>query len=359
MLREWFPSAEFPLICSAPMRGISGVKLAAEVSKAGGVGFLGAGYEIQNLEAELKAGQLELGEDRENIAVGFIQWACPLDTTLIPSLKPHPPSAIWLFAPLPPSISSTTNSTNLLHPHLLQWIEALPYPRPPILYQTSSIDDARAALLLPEPNNIDILVVQAPTDAGGHGLRDPSSASLMVLIPEMVDMIDSLDLNRPVPVLAAGGISDARGVAAAVALGAHGAVMGTRFIASSESLAREGYKKLVVDTTDGGRNTVQTRVYDILRGTNGWPEGYAGRGIVNESYREWVEGEKVGGETGYQYDIREKYKAAESAGDFQRLTAYAGTGVGLVNEVIPAGEIVRQAREGARKILGRFEQSSW
>jgi nitronate monooxygenase len=87
-----------------------------------------------------------------------------------------------------------------------------------------------------------------------------------------------------IPLIATGGIMDGRGVAAALALGASGVCMGTRFLASPEAAISEGYKNAVVKARDGGVTTARTTVYDRLRGTLGWPEIYNGRGILNQSF---------------------------------------------------------------------------
>lgn len=144
----------------------------------------------------------------------------------------------------------------------------------------------------------------------------------MTLLPEAIDHIAKLkrtgDIppDRVIPVLAAGGIMDARGAAAALALGAHGIVLGTRLIASQESEAHEHFKELLVKTTDGGQQTVRTRLYDEVRGTGGWPEIYGGRAIINKTFVEHENGVR-------QMVLKERYSKAVEEDDFARLTAFA------------------------------------
>lgn len=125
----------------------------------------------------------------------------------------------------------------------------------------------------------DVLVVQG-ADAGGHGLAQ--GAGIMSLLPEVADSLRSIGM-KSIPLVAAGGIVEGRGTPACLALGGHGVVMGTRFLASKEANIAKGYQDDVLRTNDGGRNTVRTSVYDTLRGTD-WPRQYNGRGIINHSY---------------------------------------------------------------------------
>ena len=101
-----------------------------------------------------------------------------------------------------------------------------------------------------------------------------------------------------------------------MALGAHGAVLGTRLVATTESEAAEGFKRLIVKTEDGGANTVRTRLYDRLRGTGGWPGEYNGRVLINDTWKEHVAG--VDEET-----LRGRYEEGVGRGDWGRATAFA------------------------------------
>ena len=215
--------------------------------------------------------------------------------------------------------------------------------------QIGSVADAVEAVRAVQP---DVLVVQG-TDAGGHGLAQ--GASLISLLPEIVDTIHSLATQEGLPtptIVAAGGISESRSAAAALTLGASGVVMGTRFLASPEANISKGYRDSVLRTTDGGQATVRTKVYDNLRGTTGWAETYNGRGIINKSYTDAL--------AGMDEDENKKlYGEAMGKGDAGwdidgRMTAYAGSAVGLVKEVKGAGDVVREVREGARAVLERF-----
>jgi nitronate monooxygenase len=187
-----------------------------------------------------------------------------------------------------------------------------------------------------------VLVLQG-SDAGGHGLA--RGAGIISLVPEAIDALR--DTN--IPLMAAGGIVDGRGVAAALSLGAAGVVMGTRFLASKEAKISKGYQDDVLRTTDGGQNTVRTKLYDELAGRADWPSIYDGRNIVNRSVLDQ--------ESGIAFaENRGLYKEAMTLGDSGwgtngRLTAYVGSGVGLIRDVAGAADIVEISREEARVSL--------
>jgi nitronate monooxygenase len=141
-----------------------------------------------------------------------------------------------------------------------------------IWVQVGSVNEAIAVAKGLSP---DVLVLQG-SDAGGHGLTH--SGSIMALIPETYDALSQLPGARDIALMAAGGIMDGRGLAAARMLGAHGVVMGTRFLASMESTIAKGYQKEILQASDGGLSTVRSTVYDHARGIHGWPERYNGRG---------------------------------------------------------------------------------
>ena len=144
-----------------------------------------------------------------------------------------------------------------------------------------------------------------------------------------------------------------RGLAAALMLGASGVCLGTRFLASHEAAISSGYRDAVVQAKDGGVSTARTTVYDRLRGTVGWPEAYNGRGVLNQSFRDH--------ECGMSEDENKTlYENATKLGDRGwgdngRMTTYAGTGVGLIQNVMPAGDIVTEILREWRKIMSKPE----
>lgn len=188
----------------------------------------------------------------------------------------------------------------------------------------------------------------------GHGLAH--SAGVVALVPEVVDALAEERLR--IPVIAAGGIADGRGVAAALTLGASGVALGTRFLACREATIAKGYQDEVVRLRDGGVSTVRTKLYDGLRGIAGWPAAYDGRGAVNRSYLDAQSG--MAEEENKQLYEEEMQKGDEGWGAEGRMTTYVGTGVGLVTDVQSAEEIFKELSTDAmlalKKTVARYSE---
>ena len=201
----------------------------------------------------------------------------------------------------------------------------------------------------------DVLVVQG-TDAGGHGRAQ--GASLLSLLPEVSDAFEKMfthgqgneKTRLKIVLVAAGGIVEARGAAAAFTLGASGVVLGTRLLACPEANIAKGYQDEVLRASDGGQTTLRTKVYDTLRNTV-WPDTHNARGILNKSYVDAMSG--MSEDENRRLYNEEMKKGDAGWGVENRMTTYAGSAVGLVREVKPAGEIVREVRDGVREVLGK------
>jgi enoyl-[acyl-carrier protein] reductase II len=180
-------------------------------------------------------------------------------------------------------------------------------------------------------NGVDVVIAQGH-EAGGHTGRIGG----MVLIPAVVDAV------TPKLVVAAGGIADGRGLAAALALGAVGVWMGTRFIATHEAFGHDNYKKKIVAIDEEG--TV------VHRGATGKPC----RAIRNDFTREWekrtaeilpfpLQAQRVG----FPAAIR-----AREEGDIENGHAACGQSAGLIGEIVPARELIERMVAQAQAILG-------
>ncbi|KAH6673174.1 hypothetical protein B0J14DRAFT_668029 [Halenospora varia] len=333
-----------PLITSAPMRLIAQSELALAVSRAQGIGFLGLGTDVTGLSSLLQDCSTSLSttpiQDTPSgilpTGVGFICWGASLPKTISAitssALKP---CAAWLFAPS--SLSS-----------LVEWSEGIRKASDGKTRIWIQVGTVSSALEVAQACSPDALIIQG-SDAGGHGLVN--SSSIISLLPECADALQSSGFGH-IPLISAGGISDGRGMAASVMLGASGVTLGTRFLASPEAVVKEGYRKAVVEAKDGGVSTGRTKVYDQLRGTTGWPEGYNGRGVLNASFRDSVAGmEFEENRKLYQQTEGRIESEAEWVGEKARMTTYAGTAVGLVRSVKPAGKIVEEVRKEAAVLL--------
>ncbi|QSS50099.1 2-nitropropane dioxygenase [Histoplasma capsulatum var. duboisii H88] len=355
--------ASAPAIISAPMLAIASPNLAVSVTRAGGLGFIGAGFDVSSLETLLsQAAELvskpssppipnyTYNKDDDDdtsssplpIGIGLLNWGADLDLAL-PVLAKQPPAALWLFAARDPDPAST----------FAAWareVRRATHNRTRIWIQIGSVAEALEAAARAQP---DVLVVQG-SDAGGHGLA--RSASIVSLVPEVKDALVRAG-HGGIPLVAAGGIADGRGVAAALCLGAQGVVMGTRFLASAEATVSRGYQAEVLRVADGGVSTVRTTVYDAVRGYNAWPAQYDGRGVVNETLRDKEAG--MDDAENQRLYKEEMAKGDAGWGPTGRMTTYAGTGIGLVREVKSAEEIVRGVVAEAKEILEEVKGRLW
>ncbi|KAF7896501.1 hypothetical protein EAF00_006515 [Botryotinia globosa] len=192
----------------------------------------------------------------------------------------------------------------------------------------------------------DVLVIQG-SDAGGHGLA--RSASIISLLPEVADALeDRISEMNSIPLLAAGGIMDGRGVAAAMCLGATGAVMDTRFLAAEEAGISQGWQWELLKAVDGGVSTGKSTLCDRLKTTVGWPTQYDGRALLNKGH----EDEKAGMSDEENVRLyKEELKYGDKAwGSHGRMVAYSGTGAGLIKSVMPAEKIIEETRKGVSDV---------
>jgi NAD(P)H-dependent flavin oxidoreductase YrpB (nitropropane dioxygenase family) len=180
----------------------------------------------------------------------------------------------------------------------------------------------------------DIIIAQG-TEGGGH----VSWQASLPLIPMVVDAV------APVPVLAAGGIADGRGLVAALALGADGALLGTRFLASVESPLHPNFKQAIVDAD--GHDTLLSEIPDLAAGLV-WP-GAMSRSKRNRFIERWA---------GREWALRQNQtaaladvQAARKAGDIDNAPLSMGQDCGLIHDIPAAAEIVARIAREAELIL--------
>jgi nitronate monooxygenase len=298
-------------ILLAPMGAVAGGRLAAAVTLAGGLGFIGPGYhDAAWIEREFDAaGQARVG-------VGFITWDLAKDPTRLAVALARRPVAVMLsFGDAGPYVDAVRAASSAL------------------VLQVQTLQAARLAAAL----GPDIIVAQG-TEAGGHG----ADRSLFALLPAVVDAV------TPIPVVAAGGVSDGRGLVAALALGASGVLVGTRFYATEEALGHPRAKERLVHAS--GDDTLRTRVFDVVRRLE-WPAPFSGRALRNELTRVWH-----GREAELARDPGEGMRYAEAVrnGQFETAVVWAGEGVDLVKRVEPARGVVESMVSEAHAALARI-----
>lgn len=317
------------------MKVVSGPALAVAISRAGGLGFIGPGAKTQDMKADLEeatrllAGSPSPADSHLPVGVGYQLWADDLKTA-VDHIKRFRPCAAWLYAPAdgPGGLQAWSRSIRAASPGTQIWI------------QIGTLAEAKQLLHFRD-DRPDAVVVQG-AESGGHG-RARDGVGLMTLFPEVADAM----AGSGIPLLAAGGIADGRGVAAALGLGAAGVVMGTRFLASTEARISRGYQDEVVRASDGAASTARTLLYNHLRGTFGWPPEYSPRTIINKSFIEQQEGVSF-------EELKKRHDEAQKNGNGcwgpgGRLATYAGAAVGLIHDVKSAAGIVQETREDALK----------
>ncbi|MGZ4675817.1 MAG: NAD(P)H-dependent flavin oxidoreductase [Acidimicrobiia bacterium] len=205
-----------------------------------------------------------------------------------------------------------------------------------VLCQVRSVAEAvRAARA-----GVDVVTAQG-TEAGGHTGR----VSTLPLVPAVVDAV------APIPVVAAGGIADGRGIAAALMLGAEGVWIGTRFVATFESGVSAAYKhRLLAATAD---DTVLTDVFDVATGMP-WPDGVSGRALRNRFAERWHGREEELRE--WAADHRGEYLALDPESEVDEKALWAGENVSLVHELEPAADVVHRLVAEAVALLERRPQ---
>ncbi|KAI1799220.1 inosine monophosphate dehydrogenase [Daldinia bambusicola] len=350
-MKSWFPTTASPLIINAPMKGVANIKVATEVTKAGGLGFIQFGRDfepgsstLKQLDDELSQAWKLLGleaskDDGSTLPIGvgiltYMPSARHFGETVVPILKRHRPAAIWLFAPSPETPETHSNIVKEIKSQGSPW-------NPKIVVQVGSVAAAREAAT----HGADIIIAQG-VDAGGH--QWAQGAGIISLAPEIIDLVRNEFPDREIAVWAAGGIADGRGAAAALTLGAEGVVLGTRYIVALESAAQDYKKKAIVATSDGGFNTVKSYFHDHVQGDSSWPKLYDGRAIVTPTYKDHASGVSL-------EESQKRLKAAQESGDVSKLVTWSGTGVGLIKKEQPAAEITKEVREQALEAIAKVK----
>jgi len=316
---------EYPIV-SAAMGGVGLAELAAAVSNAGGIGTIAlAGFSPEGIQNEIAAARKLTNKPlMVNLLVPF------LGPGIIETVAREPIQGVGFFWGDPAQYVPIAKKSGLK-----------------VTWQCGSVKEAVAA----RDAGADVIMVQG-FEAGGHVRGTVTS---LVLIPSVRDAI-----GPEVPVIAAGGFADGRGLAAALALGADAAAFGTRFLASNEVAADPRYKQRILDA--GAEDTVHTELYDI-----GWANA-PHRVLRTKVVEEWEragrpptgkrpgEGKSIGKMTRAGFEIpMVKYSVMSATnsfeGDIDELPFYAGMSVGLVHEKLPAGEIVKRIATEAREII--------
>jgi len=312
-----------PIVC-APMGWITGPELTAAVSGAGGLGILGAGANPPELLRQKIRRVREL-TDR------------PFGVNLILSRPAEERFQVCVEERVP--------VLSLFWGDPAPFVERAHDAGMKVLLQVGDVASAIDA----KAKGVDAIIAQG-VEAGGHVA---GKLTTITLVPRVVDAV------APVPVIAAGGIADSRGLVAALALGAQAVVLGTRFIATPEADAHPEYKRRILAAS--GDDTVRTTLFG-----GGWPNAphrvlrtdfveqwlaESARGNENRADEPVVAESRLGGEV---FPIRRFMvfpPNRETTGAVETMALYAGQSAGLVREQKPAGQIVAELMQQATELI--------
>lgn len=300
-------------ILNAPMGGGDAPgRLAAAVSEAGGLGLIGGTTlgGVEWLVDEIRAAR-DL-TDRP-FGVGFISHIPNTAQLMDAALREGVRIVAHSFADPTPFVEPAHDAGAL------------------VLCQVRGVDAARRAAAA----GVDAVTAQG-TEAGGHTGR----VSTLPLVPRVVDAV------APVPVVAAGGLADGRGIAAALMLGAEGVWIGTRFLGTTECGVSDAYKARVVAAT--GEDTMLTDVFDIATGMP-WPDGVSGRAIRNRFAERW-DGREDELRT-WADEHRDEYRALGPEAEVDEHAIWAGEAASFVTRVETAADVVRELVAEATAVL--------
>lgn len=282
----------------------AGGALAAAVSRAGGLGLIGGGYG----DAEWIDAQFETAGG-ERVGIGFITWSAARKPSVVTAALERKPAAVMLSFGDPSIFAAEIHAAGAV-----------------LICQCQNLTHVRAAL----DADADVVVAQG-TEAGGHGAQ----RGTFTLVPEVADMLarDSPDTL----LVAAGGVADGRGLAAALALGADGVLIGTRLCAAQESSVKPLHKRAIVDSD--GDATLRTRIPDIVRDLP-WPSEFTARIQRNGFVSRWHGQES---ELKRQASVEgPRYLQAFADGDPENTAVWFGEAAGLIDTIEPAAAIIER-----------------
>lgn len=302
-----------PILC-APMAFAAGGRLAAAVTHAGGLGLIGGGYGNADW---LDGAFTEAGNAR--VGCGFITWKMAENPAVLDQVLAREPAALCLSFGDPTPFAPRIADAGV-----------------PLICQVQTLRDAQRATEC----GAQIIVAQG-SEAGGHGER----RGTITLVPEVADWLAG---RAPeVLLLAAGGIADGRGLAAALMLGADGVLIGSRLWASAEAQVSEAMTDAAISAT--GDQTIRSTVMDAARNLR-WPARYTARVLRNPVTDRWHDDPD-----GLRANIAARADWAEgwTTGDPESANTFVGEATGLIHDRPPVADIITRMVEEAEALLRR------
>ncbi|WP_330185462.1 nitronate monooxygenase [Nocardia sp. NBC_01503] len=296
-------------VVNAPMGGVAGGRLAAAVTRAGGLGMIGMGSagSVAALERELP----HLDGVPGPFGIGLVDWVIRAEPGLLPAAIAARPALI--------SVSFGTD---------MSWVPELHEAGILAATQVFTLDDAHRA----QDAGVDVLVARG-SEGGGHGA---------VEVPTL-PLLESIVADVPVPVLAAGGIATAQDLAVALAAGASGVWLGTCLAACAESMLSDRDRGAMLAAT--AEDTLATRVFDVAMELP-WPARFPARVLRNAFTDRWSDRIEDLPE-----EARTALRAGRAAHDPDIVPIDAGICVGAVTEVRPVAQVLDDLCSGAANLL--------
>lgn len=315
MIQTWL-TQHFDLavpVVGAPMAGPGEGALAAAVSAGGALGMVGVNATREPAWVREQASLA--GAPGRPFGIGLMAWA----------LDSHPEQLDAAIDARPALVSV---SFGAFEPYVARLKDAGIV----VTTQAGNLDEALRA----ERSGVDFVVVRGG-EGGGHGRNEVGT------LPLLQSVLDSVD----VPVVAAGGIAGARGLAAVLAAGAAGGWVGTAFLGCREAGSSTGARRALFAATDTG--TAYGRVFDVAQRLS-WPAEYGGRGLRNTYFDRWHDRlDDLADDDAASAELRD----AREAGDYDTAYIYAGQGVGLLREESTVADVLAELAR-AEELLRRF-----
>lgn len=302
---------EHPIL-NAPMAGTAGAELAAAVSEAGGFGMIGVTSRSGPdwLRAQIRAARQQSSRP---FGVGFISSFPDIDDLVHVALDEHVAAINHSFADPAPYVAAAHTAGVK------------------VFAQVQTVAQAAAAARA----GVDLIIAQG-TEAGGH----TGMSGTLAFVPAVLEAVGDI------PVVAAGGIADGRGLAAVLMLGAVGTGMGTRFVASREWSGGAWEQQAVLAAS--ADDTVRTTVFDLVRAAP-FPDGIADRVLPNAFTAAWQGREAAIAQN--RAELQRELAEAGQRGDATVADVSAGVSAGLIRTVDGAGEIVRRTVREAEQVM--------
>lgn len=316
MIPAWLRNLEQPVIC-ASMAGVGGGRLAAAVTAAGGLGTVGFGSTVTPDEVTQQCTLARPGA----FGVGLMLWALEERPDVLDAALEQRPTLVSLSFGDPARLVPRARESGTT-----------------VCTQVGTLEEARRAL----DAGVDLLIARG-SEGGGHGRGEVATLPLLQQVLEIAD----------VPVVAAGGVGTARGVAAVLAAGAVAAWVGTPFAACAESDAPEPVKRAIIATD--AAHTVYTRAFDVAQRL-GWPTVYGGRALANDFSEAWADRvAELEDAVAKGDEITSAMADARASGDVRTAPVYAGQSAGLVHGPRTAAGVMAELA-GFRRYLADAQQ---